>query len=125
MDNALCPAIRCIGYLGTHEGALSDHVVGYVDFDEQCLFQGVINRPLPAHSREILIEQEDKIQDFLLALHASLDSHNFDSRVMALAERFATHGPTPPNITRYNDLYGQFLELTRGVSSRVGRKKYG
>ena len=125
MDYELSPSILRIGYLGTHKGALSDHVVGYVDFDEPLLFQGIINRPLPAHSREILIEQEDKVLDFIRTLHSLLDSHIFDSRVVKLAERFASHGPSPENIPHYNSLYGQFLELARGASHCVGRKKYG
>lgn len=125
MDAALCPSILHIGYLGTHDGALSDHVVGYVDFDEAALFQGVINRPLPAHSREILIEQEDKVLEFLLTFHTLLDSHSLDARVAKLAEKFASLGPSIENITQYNSVYGQFLELARGASHKVGRKKYG
>ena len=125
MDAALTPSILRIGYLGTHDGALSDHVMAYVDFDETSLFQGILNRPLPAHSREILIEQDDKVQDFLSTLHPLLDSHNFEARVACLANSFATNGLTLTNTSQYNDLYGQFLELTRGVATRIGRKKYG
>jgi hypothetical protein len=124
MDGALVPAIERIGYLGTHNGALSDHIMVYVDFDEASLFHGIINRPLPAHSREILIEQEDKVFEFLAEIHPLLDAHNMDTRVAKLAESFAATGPTPLNITRYIELYGQFLELMRGAANRVGRKKY-
>ena len=92
MDRALCPAITHIGYLGTHDGAMSDHVVGYVDFDESQLFAGITNRPLPLHSREILIEQEDKVLDFLTSLYPILDAHNFDERVFSLAKTFASNG---------------------------------
>ena len=42
MDPSLSPAIDRIGYLGTHDGALSDHVVGYVDLDERILFAGLL-----------------------------------------------------------------------------------
>ena len=45
MDRGLCPSIKAIGNLGTHEAADSDHVLLYVDFDERRLFSGLINRP--------------------------------------------------------------------------------
>ena len=125
MDRALCHAVSRIGYLGTHDGAMSDHVVGYVDFHEQALFAGIINRPLPLHSREILIEQDDKVHDFLTALYPILDSHNFDARVFRLAKTFATTGATASATASYQTIYGQLLEIVKGVASKVGRKKYG
>jgi hypothetical protein len=42
--------------------------MAYVDMEQKTMFAGLINRPPPAHSRDILIEQEDKVQDFLQAL---------------------------------------------------------
>ena len=125
MDRALCPAVTQIGYLGTHDGAFSDHVMAYADFDERTLFAGVINRPLPMHSREILVEQEDKVLAFLHSLYPILDAHNIDARVFSLADSFAAAGATPNTIASYNSLYGQFLEIVKGVSCKVGKKKYG
>lgn len=68
MDKALTHSLKRIGYLGTHEGEISNHVMAYVDMEQKTMFAGLINRPPPAHSRDILIEQEDKVQDFLQAL---------------------------------------------------------
>ena len=125
MDRALCPALTAIGYLGTHDGAISDHVVGYADFNERALFAGIINRPLPLHSREILIEQSDKVQDFLASLYPVLDAHNYDERVFTLAKSFACSGATDSTVAKYQTLYGQFLEIVKGISNKVGKKKYG
>ncbi|KAL7538600.1 hypothetical protein ACHAXR_008679 [Thalassiosira sp. AJA248-18] len=64
-DPGLVDAVKSIGYLGTHEGADSDHVLAFVDFDEKRLFRGKINRPVEAHSREFLLAQSDKVKAFL------------------------------------------------------------
>ncbi|KAL7525484.1 hypothetical protein ACHAXR_001028, partial [Thalassiosira sp. AJA248-18] len=45
-------AIKANGYLATHEGTISDHVMAYVYFHEDELFKGIINRPVPIHARE-------------------------------------------------------------------------
>ena len=124
-DPSFYPSIHRIGYLGTHDGAFSDHVVGYVDFDERSLFAGLLHRPLPVHSREILLEQEDKVQDFLHALLPLLDAHTIDTRVFKLAASYSTEGATSRNVDKYNLLYGQFLELVNAAAKNVGRKKYG
>ena len=50
MDPALVQSITAIGYLGTHEGANSDHIMAYVDMDQRSLFAGLINRPPPLRS---------------------------------------------------------------------------
>ena len=47
-------AIERIGYLELHEGAYTDCVYAYVDFAEAKLFQGLLNRPVPVHSREFM-----------------------------------------------------------------------
>ena len=125
MDPALTHSIQRIGYLGTHEGAISDHVMAYVDMDHRQMFAGVVNRPPMAHSREILIEQEDKVQAFLRTLQPVLTEHNIESRVFKLARSFAEHKTTKENQIAYNKIYGEFLEIVRGVASSVGRKKFG
>lgn len=43
VDPALTHAIKQVGYLGTHNGALSDHVMAVIDFDENELFLGILN----------------------------------------------------------------------------------
>ena len=125
MDKALTHSIKRIGYLGTHDGATSDHVLAYVDMEQQTMFAGLIHRPPPAHSREILIEQEDKVQDFLCALRPQFEAQNIECRVFDLARQFAEHKATSATVRAYNNLYGQFLEIVRGVANKVGRKKYG
>ena len=125
MDPALTHAVQRIGYLGTHEGAISDHVMAYVDMDHQQMFAGIVNRPPMAHSREILIEQEDKVQAFLRAVTPVLEEHNIERRVFNLARSFAEHRTTKENQTTYNNLYGEFLDIVRGVAKSVGRKKFG
>ena len=53
-------AIERIGYLELHEGAYTDCVYAYVDSAEAKLFQGLLNRPVPVHSREFMLAQTDK-----------------------------------------------------------------
>ena len=43
VDSMILPAIKCIGTLGLHEGIISDHIMLYMDCDEQLLFGGIIN----------------------------------------------------------------------------------
>lgn len=125
VDPGLTHAITHIGYLGIHEGVTSDHVMAYVDFDEDRLFAGLVNRPPPFHSREILIEQEDKVQALLRELIPALDAHNIAGRTFELARSFTEHKASPENIKTYNKLYGQFLTIVKDTASKVGRKKYG
>ena len=125
VDPSLYPSVDRIGYLGTHDGAFSDHVVGYTDFDEHLLFAGLLHRPIQVHSREILIEQEDKVQDFLRALHTMLDAHTLDNSIFQLAVSFSVDGATLRNTDKYQLIYGQFLKLVNGAAKTVGRKKYG
>ncbi|KAL3762213.1 hypothetical protein ACHAWU_004751 [Discostella pseudostelligera] len=125
VDPALTHAIVRVGYLGTHEGAYSDHVMAVVDFDERRLFAGVLNRPPPRHSREILIEQADKIKAFLDTLHPHLTEHNIQDRTFSLADSFVDDGPTDANIDTYHTLYKEFLELTQGAANKVGKRKFG
>ena len=60
VDPLLVPAVKCVGYLGSHEGAYSDHVQGYVDFDTKILFQGILSRPIDFKSRKFRLEQMDR-----------------------------------------------------------------
>ncbi len=125
MDSALTHSILRIGYLASHEGATSDHVMAYVDMDQTSMFAGLINRPPPVHSREILIEQEDKVQAFLRALKPQFDYHNLERRVFDLAGKFTKYTDHTSAVREYNLLYGQFLEIVKGVAREVGKKKYG
>lgn len=106
-------------------GADSDHCMAYMDIDETQMFQGIINRPLPHHSREIQIAQADKVKAFIDALETKLDEHWLPQCVAELTNDFAIHAATPAVIIKYNKLYGELLDLARATAKKVGRKKYG
>lgn len=125
MDPTLTGAITRIGYLGTHDGVLSDHTMAVMDMCEHTLFAGILNRPPTRHSREILIAQADKVQAFLQTLHPLLKEHEVERRTYELATAFVQEGATDDLIHKYHVLYKQFLELTNGASKQAGRKKYG
>ena len=124
-DPAISHSLQRIGYLGTHMGADSDHCLAYIDIDENKLFQGLINRPVPHHSRELQFSQADKVKKFVTSLENKLDEHSIPQRITELAHSFALHSATQSTIAQYNALYGEFMELTRSTAKRVGRKKYG
>ena len=125
IDPALNPALTRIGYLGSHEGAFTDHSLAYADFDEVLLFQGVINRPVTRHSREILIEQADKVKAFLEEVSPKLTGHTIPAWTTALADKFARQGVTPANLLAYHQLYKEFLDTAKAAARKVGRKKFG
>ena len=122
MDPALVKSITAIGYLATHDGAVSDHIMAYVDMDQHSLFAGLINRPPPPQSRDIRIEQEDKVQAFLRLLRGRFEDNNIEERVHALAKSFAEHKASSENIQSYTKLYGQFLEIVNGASKKLERR---
>ena len=125
MDPALTGAIERIGYLGTHDGAMSDHVMAMVDVCEQKLFNGILNRPPVHHSREILIAQADKVEHFLNTVRPLLKEHEIQRRAFDLAADFVATGANDDLILKYHILYQQFLELSRGAAKKAGRKKFG
>ncbi|NCG03282.1 MAG: hypothetical protein GWP22_07470, partial [Actinomycetales bacterium] len=123
MDPVAAHAILRIGYIRTHEGAASsDHVLGWVDFDENTLFQGVINRPVALHSREFLIEQDDKAQKFLMDLIPKVEEVGLADRVFTMARHFTRTGRCTRNVALYQRLYREFLDRAKGSASTVGRK---
>jgi hypothetical protein len=124
MDPALTGAIERIGYLGTHDGAMSDHVMAVVDVCERKLFDGILNRPPIHHSREILIAQEDKVANFLHTIRPLLKEHEIQRRTFDLAADFVSEGATDELIHKYHILYREFLELSKGAAKTAGRKKF-
>lgn len=125
IDPALVHAVRDIGYLGSHEGTFSDHVYAFVDFEEKLLFRGLINRPVPLHSREFRIEQKDKVQEFLVQLIKHLKKHKIKDRVFTLSKVFHRFGKTKQNVDKYQHLDREIRELAVAAASKVGKKKYG
>ena len=67
IDPALADAVHRIGYLGNHDGNMSDHTMAYIDFNAKRLFRGIIHRPTEIHSREFMIEQDDKKLVYMLS----------------------------------------------------------
>lgn len=124
-DPICVQAIQGVGYLGTHQGAFSDHCLAFIDVDERKLFQGILNRPVPHHSREITIAQEDKIQRFLELFTEQLVEHSVHTRTLRLADHFAIHGASDKNVQVYHTIYNEFLELARASAKKAGRKKLG
>ena len=98
VDPALTHAIQRIGYLGNTEANGSDHAMAYVDFDEKLLFKGLINRPTEIHSREFMVEQDDKKLRFTTIVRTFFLNHNIPERVFKLAALFAESGATQQNL---------------------------
>eukprot|EP01082_Thalassiosira_pseudonana_P012507 g11093.t1 g11093 contig5:73613-75625(-) len=125
VDPVALPCIRRVGYLGTHEGNFSDHCLEYVDFDMTTFFRGVTFRPTSIMSREIMLEQADKIESFLSDLRATQNRYMIPERIFRLARRFAMEGPTKTLIASYNSIDTQLTEMTRSAAKKNGRKKFG
>ena len=125
VDPSLTQAISRIGYLGTHEGAFSDHTMAYVDFHSNLLFKGIIHRPMELHAREFRIEQRDKVEKFLEAVISELKNHRIKERVFRLAGAFRKYGETPRNNSDYQQLDREIKEIVLGTAKKVGRKKFG
>ena len=119
------PALRAIGYLATHDGAFSDHVVGFMDWDAQLFSQGMINRPPRYHSREITFDQSDKVKKYLEELIKQASGRKLMERTTRLAAKFVKHGPDPRAMQEYNDLYKEAITLCKNVAFKTGKKKYG
>ena len=124
-DPQLAPSILRTGYLGTHEGADSDHCLAYMDLDEATLFRGIINRPVPHHSREITLSQDDKTIAYIEALEKAFREHKMQEKVFTLADSFVRQDDTPDNVRRYHTIYTEFLDIAKSIAKRIGKKKYG
>ena len=125
MDPALTQAITNIGYLGTHEGAQSDHSLAYADFDQTLLFGGLLNRPPSYKARGLTLSQDDKIKRFMDDLKSQLEQHDIPDRTFTLARAFVKHGTTPENIQAYHKLYTEFLDYTRAAEKTASKKDCG
>eukprot|EP01082_Thalassiosira_pseudonana_P012463 g11074.t1 g11074 contig5:6529-7404(+) len=76
-------------------------------------------------SREIMLEQADKIESFLSDLRATQNRYMIPERIFRLARRFAMEGPTKTLIATYNSIDTQLTEMTRSAAKKNGRKKFG
>ena len=59
VDPDLTPAIECIGYLGTHEGAETDHVYAYMDLNDKIANQGTVHRLITTESQDFVLAQSE------------------------------------------------------------------
>jgi hypothetical protein len=94
MDEGLIPAVREIGYLGTHQAVYSDHAMAWVDFDERVLFTGRINRPPLFMHRQFTLNQEDKVRDFMQVFRKLITDHRIPRKVVALLGAFTERRAT-------------------------------
>ena len=125
VDRGIVHAVRGVGYLGSHDGADSDHVYCFLDLDTKLLFCGLINRPIDHQSREFRLHQSDKCEDFLKDVIPLFKHHNIMGRAISLAGRFARWGKTPNNLRLYRSLYGEAIDLPRHSAAKIGKRKYG
>jgi endonuclease/exonuclease/phosphatase family metal-dependent hydrolase len=98
IDPALSDAVQRVGYLGNHDGNKSDHTMAFIDFNAKRLFRGIIHRPTEIHSREFMIEQDDKKLIFTCIARTKFNAHKIPERVFKLVADFAVHGATKQNI---------------------------
>ncbi len=125
MDSALVQAVSRIGYLGSHDAALSDHVQAYVDFDTKKLFCGVINRPMEMRGREFRLEQTDRQVKFVENFIPAAKKAKLKEKVFKLADNFRKHGRSTINVATYQKLDQIFTDMALGSASKVSRKKFG
>ena len=124
-DPICAHAITAVGYLGTHQGAYSDHCLAYIDVDERRMFNGVLNRPVHHHSREITLAQDDKVLQFTKDFTDKLNEHSVQGLMMKLADGFTVHGALVKNVEVYHALYKEFIDLARSTSKKAGKRKFG
>ena len=125
IDEGIEHAIKRQGYLGNLDANMSDHTLAYIDFDEKTLFRGLINRPTEIHSREFLIEQDDKKLKFTTLLRTHFINHKIAEKVFKMAASFTEFGATEQNIANYQCIDKQIMELVVSAMKKAGRKDFG
>ena len=125
VDTSISPSIKNIGSLGLHEGIISDHVMLYMDCDENELFRGIQNRPVISPSREFILEQADKCEAFVLAFRKLASEKKFQERAIALSKAMHCHGATETLVSRFQILDKEVQECLLAVARKVVKKKFG
>ena len=64
VDSTILPAIKRIGTLGLYGGIISDHVMLYMDSNEQLLFGGIINCPVMNPSESLCSNMRINVKNF-------------------------------------------------------------
>ncbi|KAL7553316.1 hypothetical protein ACHAWF_016600 [Thalassiosira exigua] len=125
MDPILVGFLTGIGYLGSHEGAFSDHVVAWADFDEERLFTTRICAPAPIGSREFRLEQTHKVKAFLFHFKKAIAANNVRSGVFALLARFWKFGKDAANMRSYVSLDRQIIQAAVAAAKKVCNCNFG
>jgi hypothetical protein len=55
IDPTLVPAVKSIGYLGTHKGLDTDHVYAFMDLIDRIAHQEIVHHPITTQSREFTL----------------------------------------------------------------------
>ena len=116
MDPVIAKAVINIGYLATHEGAMSD---------VRRLFRGAIHRPVEVHSRDFMINQSDKNAEFQRKMVETVRRQEIGRRVQELAMRFKKKERTERNVADYQQLDKEIMDIVLGTAHKVARRKYG
>jgi hypothetical protein len=82
VDPILAQAIECIGYLGTHKGAETDHIYAYMDLNDKVANQGTVHRPITTKTQDFVLAQSNKVQNFLDELVPSAKHEKYKTRVL-------------------------------------------
>ena len=124
VDATIVPAIKRIGTLGLHEEVILDHIMLYMDCDEDQLFSGIINRHILNPSREFVIKHADKCEKFVDKFCKCAKEKRFAVRVQALSETFEQEGPTDNNVHQYQVLDTKITECIVSTAKKVTKKKF-
>ena len=71
-----------------------------MDFAEAKLFQGLLDRLVPVHSREFMLAQTDKKLAFQKEMIKNIKHNQIKERVLSLAEQFIKKDHTENNEKR-------------------------
>eukprot|EP00956_Cyclotella_meneghiniana_P017405 scaffold28324_cov45-Cyclotella_meneghiniana.AAC.1 len=115
------------GALGLYDGLkASDHTMQYVDLDEKLLFQDDTFTPMPGFHREFKLHDIKRKTHFQETLQKRYEHQNIAKRVNDLATRLENKPHLDEtDITAYNDLDDEIVELILSTAKRVGRVDFG
>ena len=69
----------------------TDHVMLYIDFDEDLLFKGIMNHLVLKPSREFVIEHADKAEKFVTIFRELAEEKKFKERALSQASKGLWH----------------------------------
>jgi hypothetical protein len=125
VDAIIVPEIKRLGTLELHKENVLDHVILYMDCNENQLFSGIINRPVLNPSWEFAIGHADTWEKFVDTFCKYTKEKKFARRVQALSKSFEQEGPTNDNVNRYQVLDTKITECILSSAKTVAKKKCG